>query len=168
MSENGTSAASGTKDKQRTEFEDKVRSAFGELVLAVLSLARYEFLGVGDLKTLLLEPLLRNRVSIARANGTAGRMAGFAIWASVSDEVDQRIRDQIKAGIYPLHLRPADWTSGDTVWVLDVVAPDASTATAIASGLQKEHEGKPIKLHPAVVDLLDRPTPKDADAEAGL
>ena len=49
----------------------------------------------------MLEPLIRDRIAMAypgKAEDATGDMVGFAIWASVSDEVDAKIRELIKAG----------------------------------------------------------------------
>jgi hypothetical protein len=44
--------------------------------------------------------------------GALDSVAGIAIWASVSTEVDARIRAQVKARVFPVKLKPEDWTSG--------------------------------------------------------
>jgi len=60
------------------------------------------------------------RISIANPDTDKDRkaIAGIAIWASVSETVDQRIPAQITAGVFPIRLRPDDWVSGDINWVL--------------------------------------------------
>jgi hypothetical protein len=47
--------------------------------------------------------------------GALDSVAGIAIWASVSTEVDARIRAQVKARVFPVKLKPEDWTSGSKV-----------------------------------------------------
>lgn len=44
-------------------------------------------------------------------------MVGLALWATVSDEVD----DRLKAGVS--RLAPLDWKSGEALWLIDVIAP---------------------------------------------
>ena len=59
-------------------------------------------------------------------------MAGIAIWATVPEvviaAVDAKIAEQIKAGVFPVRLASDDWTSGEVVWLLDVIAADRSQA----------------------------------------
>jgi hemolysin-activating ACP:hemolysin acyltransferase len=60
--------------------------------------------------------------------------ADVATWASVIEEVNARIREQIKAGVFPVRLKADEWTSGAINWLLDVIAPDRkSTASVIAN-----------------------------------
>jgi len=42
---------------------------------------------------------------------------GMALWAMVSDEVEQKLLSQKEAGAQP-RLAPQDWTSGDIPWVV--------------------------------------------------
>ena len=82
-------------------------------------------------------------------------IAGFAIWASVSDEVDLKIREQIKTGTFPIRLKPEDWNSGPVNWLLDVIAPDRkSTGQVIANFRQVVKEGD-LRIHPQVAGLVD-------------
>jgi cytolysin-activating lysine-acyltransferase len=66
-----------------------------------------------------------------------GRLAGIAIWASVSEEVDAKIREQIKAGVFPVRLKPEDWTSGKINWLLDVIAPSTKLATSVLANFKQ-------------------------------
>ena len=57
--------------------------------------------------------------SATEDRGMLTDIAGFAIWASVSEEVDAKAARQIKAGIFPVRLKPKDWQSGSVNWLLD-------------------------------------------------
>jgi hemolysin-activating ACP:hemolysin acyltransferase len=84
-----------------------VRESFGKVVMAMMMLPRYRHQTLGDLQHLVLEPLIRDRIAIAQRAGEgvqAQDIAGVAIWASVSDEADARLREQIRAGTWPLRL----------------------------------------------------------------
>lgn len=151
------------------EVRAHVREAFGKAVMAMMILPRYRNQTLGDLQHLVLEPLIRDRIAIAYPGGEdktlATDVAGLAIWASVSDEVDARIRDQIKAGTFPVRLRPEDWNSGDTNWLLDVIAPDQrATASVIANFKQVVKQGS-LRLHPMISRLVDEETLKKMGAE---
>ena len=92
-------------------------------------------------------------------------VAGVAIWASVSDEADARITEQVKAGVFPIRLKPEDWTSGTNYWLLDVIAPDPkATARVIANFKQVVKEGS-LKLHPLIARLVEPETLKKMGAE---
>jgi cytolysin-activating lysine-acyltransferase len=83
-------------------------------------------------------------------------IARVAIWASVSEEVDAKIREQIKAGTFPIRLKPEDWQSGSVNWLLDVIAPDRKTAgRVIANFAQVVKEGE-LRLHPQIGGLVEK------------
>ena len=103
-----------------------VRESFGKVVMSMMLLPRYRQQTLADLQHLVLEPLIRDRIAIAQRAGEgvqAQDIAGVAIWASVSDEAEERLRDQIRGGAWPLRLRAEDWNSGSNNWLLDVIAP---------------------------------------------
>ena len=82
-------------------------------------------------------------------------MAGVAIWASVSDEVDAKIREQIKAGVFPIRLKPDDWTSGDKAWLLDVIAPSQKLASAVLANFRQVVKEGDMRIHPIVARMVD-------------
>lgn len=145
-----------------------VRESFGQTVMAMMMLPRYRHLSLQDLQHAVLEPLLSDRVAIAypgEAEGTGADMVGLAIWASVSEEADSRIRDQIRAGTFPVRLKTEDWNSGSVNWLLDVIAPDPrATARVIANFKQVVKQGS-LRLHPLVARLVDEDTLRKMGAE---
>ena len=147
-----------------------VRESFGKVVMAMMMLPRYRQQTLSDLQHLVLEPLIRDRIAIAeRAAGAAAGedIAGVAIWASLSDEAEGRLLDQIRGGNWPLRLRSEDWNSGGNNWLIDVIAPDQrSTASVIANFRQVVKEGS-LKLHPLISKLVDEETLKKMGAHKG-
>ena len=113
---------------------------------------------------MLIEPLLRDRVDIARrqvkgADGVVkvdeATVAGIAIWATVSDAVHTGIAEQVKAGVFPVRLGAADWLSGDNVWLLDVIAGDARAATSVLANFRQLAGERVVKIHPMVGRLIE-------------
>ena len=146
-----------------------IRESFGKVVMAMMMLPRYRSQTLADLQHLVLEPLMRDRVAIAYPGGDkAGPLAdvaGLAIWASVSEEIDTKIREQVQAGTFPIRLKAEDWNSGDIHWLLDVIAPDQrTTANVIANFKQVVKEGS-LRLHPIVTRLVDAETLQKMGAE---
>lgn len=136
-----------------------LRENFGKAVMALMMVPRYRSQMLGDLQHIVLDPMLQDRLAIAypgTADEAVGQdMAGFAIWASVSEEADARIREQIKQGVFPIRLKTSDWNSGKINWLLDVIAPDSTTiATVIANFRQVAKEGE-LRLHPLITRLID-------------
>ena len=146
-----------------------IRESFGKVVMAMMMLPRYRSQTLADLQHLILEPLMRDRVAIAYPGGDkAGALAdiaGLAIWASVSEEIDAKIREQVQAGTFPIRLKTEDWNSGNINWLLDVIAPDQrTTANVIANFKQVVKEGS-LRLHPIVTRLVDAETLQKMGAE---
>lgn len=147
----------------------QVRESFGKVVMAMMMMPRYRHQTLGDLQHLVLEPLIRDRIAIAypgdKESAAGADLVGLAIWASVSEEVDAAIRDQIRAGTFPLRLKSEDWTSGSINWLIDVIAPDQkTTARVIANFKQVVKEGS-LRLHPLITRLVDEETLRKMGAE---
>jgi hemolysin-activating ACP:hemolysin acyltransferase len=146
----------------------RFREGFGNVVLSMMALPRYRHIPVGDLQHLVFEPLTRDRIAFAYAgdrDDPLTDMAGFALWASVSDAVEQRIREQIREGVFPVRLTPQDWISGKNNWLLDVIAPTPQIATAVIANFGKVAKGGALRLHPIVTRLIDEDTLKKLGAE---
>jgi hemolysin-activating ACP:hemolysin acyltransferase len=142
---------------QITAFKTKLQASIGEVVLAMLNLPRYRNQTLADLMHLVVEPMTRDRIAIAKAGGEGKveETAGIAIWASVSDEVDAKIREQIQARVFPIRLKSEDWASGETTWLLDVIAPSQKVATAVLANFKQVVKDKPVRIHPLVSQLVD-------------
>jgi hemolysin-activating ACP:hemolysin acyltransferase len=153
-------------------MRSQVRQTFGQVVMALMGLPRYRHQSIMDLSQLVLEPLVRDRIAIAHSKSDEGELndiAGMAIWASVSEEVDARIREQIKAGVFPIKLRAEDWNSGDINWLLDVLASDSKTTGAVIANFKQVIKEGDLRLHPIITRLVDeemlsKMTRKPADA----
>ena len=164
---NGTASAGTASQSAGPDLgaaRAQLREGFGNIVMAMMALPRYRHQSLADLQHLVLEPLLKDRLSIAyppdREQNPLADSLGVAIWASVSDEADARIQDQIRAGTFPIRLKPDDWTSGANHWLLDVISPNSrGTAAVIASFRQLVPDGR-MKIHPGILRLLDAETLK--------
>jgi len=143
------------------EMRRRFHEALGQDLLLLASAPRYRHLALGEIEAFVIEPLLRDRLSIATGKALKGEqdhmpiVAGLAIWASVSDDADARIREQIKAGVFPVRLKPGDWTSGDKVWLLDLVAPSRELASAVLANLRQVLGEGEASLHPIAAQQVD-------------
>ncbi len=139
----------------RTRFS----ATFSQVVISLMSTGRYRHQSIGDLEHLVTEPLMRNRIAIASAKPTdgleQGQMVGLAYWAKVSEEVEDKIKEQIKNAVFPIRLKPEEWESGDRLWLLDVVAPNRQAATAVLANFRQVAEGGNVALHPVVSAVVD-------------
>jgi hemolysin-activating ACP:hemolysin acyltransferase len=152
----------------------RLHVTMAQAVLAMIASPRYKHFTIGELQQLVIEPLLRDRIAVASAEprqGAApslndGRVVGLAIWAKVSAEVDAKIREQIKAGVFPIRLKPQDWASGDIAWLLDVIAPSKKQATALLANMRQVVKEGSLLVHPIVRGLVDAEALKNATGES--
>ena len=142
---------------QVAKLRARVHETFGKVALAMIALPRYRHLSVADMAPVLLEPLIRDRVALASKGDAedADALAGVVIWASVSAEVDAKIREQIKAGVFPIRLSATDWASGDTNWLLDVIAPNPALATSVLANMKQVIKKGDLRIHPVVTRLVE-------------
>ncbi|MEP3890300.1 MAG: toxin-activating lysine-acyltransferase [Hellea sp.] len=156
--------------KEIGQMRDTVLARLGQCVLSFVGVPRYAHQTIGDLQGFCLAPLMRDRIAIATAQpkDTAGRgdsltapLLGLAIWASVSPEVDAKIREQAGAGIFPVKLAPTDWNSGDIIWLLDVIAPSQQLSAAVIANFRQVLDAKDLskkagqlRLHPIIKRML--------------
>nr|WP_221231013.1 toxin-activating lysine-acyltransferase [Sphingobium subterraneum] len=73
----------------------------------------------------------------------------------VSAEVDAKIREQIKGGVFPIRLASDDWASGEALWLLDVIAPPRKVATAVLANFSQIAKGRPVAIHPVVARSVE-------------
>lgn len=148
--------------KKIAALRSSLRENFGKIVMAMMMVPRYRAQMLGDLQHLVLDPMLKDRVAIAyrdkKEDNPVADMAGFAFWASVSEEVDGRIREQIANGVFPIRLKPEDWTSGEINWLFDVIAPDRQTIAMVVSNFRKVAKDGELRLHPLMTRLVDAET----------
>lgn len=143
------------------ELRNKLQLSVGQIVLALMNVPRYRHQTLADLLHLVLDPLMRDRLSIAhrrsegKAQGGDDEVAGIAIWANVSAAVDAKIAEQVKAGVFPVRLAPEDWMSGEILWLLDVIAPDRKAATAVLANFRQISGDRDVKIHPVVAREVD-------------
>ncbi len=147
--------------KKLAALRAQVRENFGKVVLGMMALPRYKHQSLEDLQHLVLDPLIRDRVAIAypsKENNPTADISGLAIWATVSDEVDEKIREQVKAGVFPIRLKPEDWASGEINWLLDVIAPDPKTTSNVLNNFKQVVKNGDLRLHPLITRLVDKET----------
>lgn len=116
---------------------------------------------MADAEWLIFAPVARSRFRIYRDE--KGAPAGCVLWASLSDEVEKRV----EAG--GTRLAPGDWTSGDNLWVIDVIAPKGKAGAMVEDIRNTIFKGRRFKFHATdqqgkrTVQLVE-PAAEEADA----
>lgn len=153
-------------------LRQRLATAFTQVTTALMATPRYRNMPLRDLEDVALQPLLHDRLAIAVAKPAEDEAAqsglesvvGLAIWARVSAEADERIKEQVAAGVFPVRLKAADWSSGDIVWLLDVVAPNRRLAASVLAAFGKVAGKGEVMMHPVAARQIDAETLKQLGA----
>ncbi|MGL5839643.1 MAG: toxin-activating lysine-acyltransferase [Sphingorhabdus sp.] len=139
------------------QVRQRMHAEIGQIVLAMMKAPRYRHHSIAELQALLLDPMAKDRVAIARVHEASGAetVIGIAIWASVSAEVDAKIEEQVRAGVLPVRLNAEDWASGDKLWLIDLIAPTRKTATAVLVNFRQVAGSRAVKIHPLIARSVD-------------
>jgi len=121
-------------------------ASFGEIITVLMRSNNYKHYSLSDLDWLVIPPVLTQQFVLAEARkGDHGIPApvGVALWASVSEEVDQKLSANTSG---PLRLRPDEWKSGDILWLIDAVGPPQLIEGLIANLHKSVFKGRPLKV----------------------
>lgn len=91
-----------------------------------------------DAEWLIFAPVARSRFRIYRDE--KGAPAGCVLWASLSDDVEKRVETG------GARLAPADWTSGENLWIIDVIAPQGRAASMVEEMRNTVFKGRRFKF----------------------
>jgi cytolysin-activating lysine-acyltransferase len=122
-------------------------AALGDSVSILLRAPKYRKMPLEALRHTVLPAIFHNQYRIARVRkpgSTAATPAGLAVWASVSEAVDRRLR---AAKEQPVNLAFDEWKSGETLWLIDLVAPSAIAGDMLKEIDEKVGKGRPVYTH---------------------
>lgn len=94
---------------------------------------------IADAEWLIFPPIARAQFRIYRDE--KGSPAGCVLWATLSDEVQARVESGTT------RLAPADWNSGDNLWIIDVIAPQGKAGAMVEDMRNTVFKGKAFKFH---------------------
>ena len=73
-----------------------------------------KFMFIGDIDWAVLPPVVLDQCRLYTRNGLP---YAFVTWASVSDDIDARLRSSQPK------VAPHEWKTGDNLWIIDAIAP---------------------------------------------
>ena len=123
-----------------------VAASFGEIISVLMRSPTYKHFSLADLEWLVVPPVLTQQFVLAEIRkGKDGIPApvGVALWASVSPDVDKKLMAN-QSG--PLRLRPDEWKSGDTLWLIDAIGPGKVIHGLIENLHKNVFKGRPLKV----------------------
>lgn len=132
--------------KNAAAISKAVMAAFGEIVTVLMRTQEHRGKPLSDLEWLAVPAVTTGQFALAEAQSkTNGMMApvGLILWASVSPEVDARLRASLASG---LTLKPEEWKSGDILWVVEAVGDPKILQAMLQRTSQNEWKGRPANL----------------------
>jgi cytolysin-activating lysine-acyltransferase len=115
-----------------------VDAVLGQVVWLMLQMPASRHFFLADLEWMVLPPILLNQYRLFR-NGN--RVVAFAAWGYLSEEAEARLQQPNP------RLSPADWKSGDRLWLVQMFAPFGHTEAALKDLQATSLAGKGFNLH---------------------
>ena len=100
-----------------------VSHVLGEICWLMSQSRYHRHFSLGDLEWMIMPAVLAEQFRVFRSE--QGLPLGVALWAYLSAETEARFIDQVESGA-GARLKPEDWQSGDRLWLVEVIAPQAS------------------------------------------
>lgn len=135
---NGT-AVNGTPKPERppeNAASPTMATLLGEIVWLLTQSPSHRHLFLADLEWAVMPALLLRQIHLFRSKG---KVVGLALWASVSDEVDARLSSGVT------RLAPLEWKGGETLWLIDIIAPFGGTENMLKEITTSLIKNKSIK-----------------------
>jgi cytolysin-activating lysine-acyltransferase len=137
-----------------TADETRFAVTFTRIVSVLSRSPHYKHYALSDLEWLVVPPILTGQCAVmeAKVNGRQVPTAA-AVWASVSEEVDKRLSENLTT---PIKLRPDEWRCGEILWLVDAVGDPKAIPL-----LLRQLQGGPFKGREAKVRIFGpdaRPT----------
>jgi cytolysin-activating lysine-acyltransferase len=110
-------------------------AVLGHAVWLMMTMPTYRHVFLSDVGSMVLPPILLGQYRIFRSEGRV------AACAALSETAEARLQEP-DAG-----LAPAEWKSGDRLWLVNLFAPQGHGKTAVAELRQTALAGRSFKLH---------------------
>ena len=107
------SGEEAVRTTQQTQVPD-ISQILGAVAALMMESPPHQHLFLTDMKWLVIPPVRLRQYRLFRREGLP---FAFVSWAMVDNDTEERL----KAGAG--RLRPDEWQNGDTVWVIDLIAP---------------------------------------------
>lgn len=113
-------------------------AVFGQVVWLLMNIPVYRHLFLTDLEWMVLPPIMLTQYRLFK---DGNRVVAFAAWAYLSEAAEARLQEP------NARLAPADWRSGDRLWLVNLFAPFGHQDVALKELEQTALAGKPFRMH---------------------
>jgi hemolysin-activating ACP:hemolysin acyltransferase len=135
--------------------QNQFAESFAQIVAVFMRDRSFRALPIGELEWMILPPLMQGQFALAHAPVPQGNGKGqgkkptphlpvaLAVWARVSPSIDKSLTEDLDT---PIKLQPADWASGDNVWLLVLAGDQRAHPRLLAQLCQTEFKGRQVKM----------------------
>jgi len=166
-------AAVRTAVRPRDARQGRFAQSFAQIVAVLMRDPNFRTMRLADLEWLVLPPVMAGQFQLAQAPSPLGRVKGreggreggqeagqeaskdggqeggvlvpvaVALWARVTDAVDKALAETLDQ---PVRLRPADWASGDNIWLMAVAGDRRAVPRFLEELAKGEFKGRRVKM----------------------
>jgi cytolysin-activating lysine-acyltransferase len=113
-------------------------AVFGQVVWLLMNIPVYRHLFLTDLEWMVLPPIMLTQYRLFK---DGNRVVTFAAWAYLSEAAEARLQEP------NARLAPADWRSGDRLWLVNLFAPFGHQEAALKELERTALAGKTFRMH---------------------
>jgi hemolysin-activating ACP:hemolysin acyltransferase len=127
-------------------------AAYGEIVSILARAPQYKTSTLSDLDWLVVPAVMSGQFSLAEAQMKGSGLVapiGLVMWARVSADVDRRLTENIAS---PVRLQPAEWKSGDILWLIDALGEPRIIEAMLKRLVQTEWKGRDARMRARTKD----------------
>jgi hemolysin-activating ACP:hemolysin acyltransferase len=132
---------------------DQWWKTFSQTIAVLMRDAALKNMKIGSLESLVLPPIIAGQCRVAHIKtrpplnnpngGTSIAPVAVALWARVSPAIDKILLDNLDRQV---PLGPADWASGDNIWLTLVAGDKKYVAELLKNLAQTEFKGHSVKV----------------------
>lgn len=131
MTENETPQETQTAGQSKT-----LSTVLGEIIWLMTRSANHRYFFISDLEWMVLQPVSLGQFRIFHGEEFP---VGVLFWAYVNGEVEDRLQQGIT------RLSPADWKSGNRLWLVDAITPFGNVQKMLEDLKQNVFPDTPFK-----------------------
>lgn len=132
-----TTDALGTQPTGAAQPAKTVSHVLGEITWLLSQSPIHKNLFISDLEWFVMPAILLEQFRLFP--GPNGQPAGLIIWASISDETEQRLRE------HKVRLSPHEWRGGSNLWLIEMVSPFGGQEEMLADAAATIFRNEPFK-----------------------
>ncbi len=151
-------AAGRTAIRPRDARQMRFAQSFAQVVAVLMRDPNFRKMRLADLEWLVLPAVMAGQFNLAQAPSAFGRVqkgkddgreggvlvpVAVALWARVSDAVDKTLSEDLDK---PVRLGPADWASGDNIWLMAVAGDQRAVPRFIEELAKGQFKGQRVKM----------------------